>query len=85
METKGSLVAGWEVRVVKRLKDHKYFHEPREVYELRNVYIDESGMVSRIDDNLPIFESTLEELRLSLLQCFEKPIIEEVNEHPPLS
>ena len=70
---------GWEVRVVKSLWNHKYFHEPREVYELRCVYIDDNGLLSKIEveKSLSISEGSLEDLKRSLEECFSKPVIDE--------
>lgn len=67
---------GWETMIVRYLKNYKYFNQPRYCYELRNVYFDSNGVVTKIDNRISESETTIKALRRSLGNCFEKPIID---------
>ena len=71
----------WNYRVVKRIWNHKYLHEPKELFEIHEVYYDENGDVDYMTESL-ITEDSLDDLRKTLhcmLESLDKLIIDEEN------
>lgn len=69
----------YEYTVAKQILKHKYLHEPKTLYSIREVYIDENGDVSHISENPYIVCESVEELKKHLqkmLDCCDKPIID---------
>jgi hypothetical protein len=71
----------WNYRVVKRIWNHKYLHEPKELFDICEVYYDENGEIDYMTSSL-ITEDSIDDLRETLqwmLDSLDKPIIEEKN------
>jgi len=71
----------WNYRVVKRIWNHKYLHEPMELFDICEVYYDENGDIDYATESL-ITEESLDDLRKTLhwmLESLDKPIIDEEN------
>ena len=70
-----------DYRVIKRIWNHKYLHEPMELFDICEVYYDENGDIDYITDSL-ITEESIDDLRKTLqwmLESLDKPVIEEKN------
>lgn len=70
---------GWNFRVVKRIKNHKYLHEPEELYEIREVFSDENGDISNISEMPYITANNLNDLKSildTMTRSCEKPVID---------
>jgi hypothetical protein len=68
----------WNYRVVKRIWNHKYLHEPMELFDLCEVYYDENGDVDYMTEAY-ITEHSIEDMRETLqwmLDSLDKPIID---------
>ena len=68
----------WNYRVVKRIWNHKYLHEPMELFDICEVYYDENGDIDYITDSL-ITEESIDDLRKTLqwmLESLDKPVID---------
>jgi hypothetical protein len=68
----------WSYRVVKRIWNHKYLHEPKELFDICEVYYDENGDIDYMTDSL-ITEESLADLRDTLrwmLESLEEPVID---------
>ena len=71
----------WNYRVVKRIWNHKYLHEPKQLFDICEVYYDKNGDIDYMTDSL-ITEESLDDLRKTLhrmLESLDKPVIDEEN------
>ena len=71
----------WNYRVVKRIWNHKYLHEPMELFDICEVYYDENGDIDYMTDSL-ITEESIDDLRKTLqwmLESLDKPVIDKEN------
>jgi len=71
----------WNYRVVKRIWNHPYLHEPTEFFDLCEVCYDENGDVDYMTEPY-ITEHSIEDMRETLkwmLESLDKPVIEEKN------
>ena len=71
----------WNYRVVKRIWNHKYLHEPMELFDSCEGYYDENGDIHGMSGGL-ITEDSLDDLRQTLqwmLESLDKPVIDEEN------
>lgn len=74
-------MGNWNYRVVKRIWNHKYLHEPMELFDICEVYYDENGDIHGMSGGL-ITEDSLDDLRQTLqwmLESLDKPVIDEEN------
>ena len=74
-------MGNWNYRVVKRIWNHPYLHEPMELFDICEVCYDENGGIDSMTEAL-ITEESLDDLRDTLrwmLESLDKPIIEEKN------
>jgi hypothetical protein len=65
-------------RVVKRIWNHPYLHEPKELFEICEVSYDEHGIPEYLSDSL-ITEESIDDLRETLqrmLESLDKPVID---------
>ena len=72
-------MGNWNYRVVKRIWNHKYLHEPMELFDICEVCYDENGGIDSMTEAL-ITEESLADLRDTLrcmLESLDKPIIDE--------
>ena len=67
-----------DYRVIKRIWNHKYLHEPMELFDICEVYYDENGDIDYITDSL-ITEESIDDLRKTLqwmLESLDKPFFD---------
>ena len=72
-------MANWNYRVVKRIWNHKYLHEPMELFDICEVYYDENGDIDYMTEGL-ITEESIDDLRKTfqwMLESLDKPVIDE--------
>lgn len=72
---------GWEYRVSKEIRTHKYGHyDPKIIYAIKEVFVDENGDISHIPSApLVIAADNIYDLRieiLSMLDACTKPMID---------
>ena len=68
----------WNYRVVKRIWNHPYLHEPMELFDICEVSYKENGDIDYMTEGL-ITEQSLADLRDTLrwmLESLDKPILE---------
>ena len=69
----------WNYRIFKTTKNHKYLHEPKDVYEIREVFYDENNEISNIAlEPILVHDSASEikkEIKKMLNSC-NKPAID---------
>lgn len=67
-----------EYRVFKRVRHHKYLHEPEDLYEVYEVFCDDSGAITSISNVPEVVARSLDELR-STIKCMydscDKPVL----------
>jgi hypothetical protein len=71
----------WNYRVVKRIWNHPYLHEPTELFDICEVYYDENGDVDYMTDPV-VTEDSIEDIRETLqwmLDSLDKPVIDRQN------
>ena len=69
----------WNHRVIKRIYNHKYLHEPETLFEIREVFYDENGDISGIAETPDVISHSLKDLKWTLnmmLESCDKPIID---------
>lgn len=73
----------WNYRVTKRIYNHKYLHEPETLFEIREVFYDDTGKINGWAEMPDVISDSLDGLKWTLnkmLESCEKPIIDENNE-----
>jgi hypothetical protein len=72
------IMKNWNYRVVKRIWNHPYLHEPMELFDICEVSYKENGDIDYISDSL-ITEESIGDL-IKTLHCMseslDKPILE---------
>jgi len=71
-------MGNWNYRVVKRIRNHKYLHEPQELFDICEVYYDDNGEIDYMTDAY-ITEHSIEDIRETLqwmLESLDKPVID---------
>ena len=69
----------WNHRVIKRVHNHKYLHEPEIFYEIREVFYDNNGDITAIAETPDVMSDSLDGLKWTLnkmLESCDKPIID---------
>lgn len=69
----------WNYRITKRIHNHEYLHEPETLYEIREVYYDESGKVQGWAEMPEVISESIDGLKWNLERMMEscnKPVID---------
>lgn len=69
----------WNHRVIKRVHNHKYLHEPEIFYEIREVFYDNNGDITAIAETPDVMSDSLDDLKWTLnkmLESCDKPIVD---------
>jgi hypothetical protein len=72
----------WTHRIIKKTEMREYLENSITTYGVHQVYIDENGDISRIEDNpMPIFDESVDKLKDTIEKiqdCLKKPVIDYV-------
>ena len=72
----------WKYRIIKKTEMREYLKNSITTYGVHQVYIDENGDISRIEDNpMPIFDESVDNLKETIEKiqyCLKKPVIDYV-------
>lgn len=72
------MMGNWNYRIVKRIWNHPYLHEPTELFEICEVQYDKDGIPEYLSDGL-ITEHSIEDMGETLkrmLESLDKPVID---------
>lgn len=61
----------WNYRVFKRIHNHKYLPEPETLYEIREVFYDNSGKVNGWSEMPDVIADSLDGLKWTLNKMME--------------
>ena len=70
---------GWNYRITKETRHHKYLHEPEILFGIREVYYDENGDISGMSEMPDIIAESVDELKNTLkkmTECCDKSVID---------
>ena len=70
---------GWNYRITKEIRHHKYLHEPETLFGIREVYYDENGDISGMSEMPDIIAESVDELKNTLekmTECCDKSVID---------
>lgn len=68
-------------RVFKRVRNHKYLHEPEELYEIYEVVYDDHGVLKSVSDSPEFVARSLDGLKSILkdmLESCDEPVLDKL-------
>ena len=69
----------WNYRLTKRVYNHKYLHEPKILFEIREIFYDKDGKINGYAELPGVISDSVEGMKdilTKMLESCDKPLID---------